>query len=119
MRMSVARETKAWQQSDIEGILKRLRGKTDTKDKKEGNAVKKGLLAVLVSAYIWSPAILHAQSLDTPLEGSHVSGIGYVRGWKCTGTNLTYTIDNGSPVPLSYGGQRGDTQGACGDTNNG
>jgi hypothetical protein len=72
-----------------------------------------------VSLCIWCPAITHAQSLDTPLNGSFVSGIGYVRGWKCTGGNLTYTIDNGPSASLSYGGERGDTQGVCGDANNG
>jgi hypothetical protein len=51
-------------------------------------------------------------------DGSHVSGIGYVRGWKCTGGDLTFTIDNGPSAPLSYGGDRGDTLGVCGDINN-
>jgi hypothetical protein len=81
--------------------------------------MRKGLFAVVVSLCLWRPAITHAQSLDTPLNGSFVSGIGYVRGWKCTGGNLTYTIDNGPSASLSYGGERGDTQGVCGDANNG
>jgi hypothetical protein len=81
--------------------------------------MSKSLLVGLVSVCLWWPAAPYAQSLETPRHASHVSGIGYVRGWKCTGGNLTYTIDDGPHVPLSYGGQRGDTFGVCGDTNNG
>jgi hypothetical protein len=78
------------------------------------------LIGLFFSGIVFSPSFLFAQaSLDTPLPGSFVSGIGYVRGWKCTAGTLTYTIDNGPPAPLSYGGSRGDTQSACGDTNNG
>jgi hypothetical protein len=81
--------------------------------------MRKGLLAVLLSTCVWFPAALFAQPLDTPGNGSFVSGIGYVRGWKCTAGTLTFTIDDGPPAALSYGGERGDTLGVCGDTTNG
>src|SRR5262245_55484367 len=81
--------------------------------------MRRGLFSVLIWGCTLLPALIHAQSLDTPLPGSFVSGVGYVRGWKCSGSNFTYTIDNGPPVPLSYGGERGDTLGPCGDSNNG
>jgi hypothetical protein len=67
------------------------------------------------------PRVVWAQaSLDTPTPGSFQSGIGYVRGWKCTAGALTFTIDNGPPASLSYGSSRTDTAGVCkNDGNNG
>ena len=77
-------------------------------------------IGLFISCVLFSPSVLFAQAnLDTPLPGSFVSGIGYVRGWKCTAGNLTFTIDNGPPASLSYGSSRADTQGVCGDANNG
>lgn len=81
--------------------------------------MRRGFFAVLVSTCVLFPTLIHAQSLDTPGNGSFVSGIGYIRGWKCTAGSLTFTIDNGPPASLSYGAERGDTQGVCGDVNNG
>ncbi len=67
-----------------------------------------------------SPSLLYAQSsLDTPLPGDFLSGIGYARGWKCTAGALTFTVDNGPAAPLSYGSSRADTQGICGHSNTG
>ena len=48
-----------------------------------------------------------------------MSGLGYVGGWKCTAGTLTFTIDNGPSVPLSYGSSRADTQSVCGKVNTG
>lgn len=58
-------------------------------------------------------------SVENPLKNSKQSGVGLVSGWKCTGTNLTAVIDGVFTLALTYGSQRNDTQGACGDTNNG
>jgi len=57
--------------------------------------------------------------LETPSPDALQSGIGYVRGWKCTAGNLTFNIDNGPSAPLSYGSSRADTQGTCGHSNTG
>jgi hypothetical protein len=79
------------------------------------------LKRALGTASVWLllPIWVFAQSLETPQDGSAVSGIGYIRGWKCAATSVTFTIDNSPPAPLPYGSERGDTQGVCGDTNNG
>jgi len=82
--------------------------------------MRKNLLAVVVFAGVCLPALLHAQSsLEVPQAGAFQSGLGYISGWKCSGGNLTFTIDNGPPGSLAYGISRGDTQGTCGDSNNG
>jgi len=73
----------------------------------------------MVTCALVLPAMLHAQSsLETPGPGSFVTGIGYVRGWKCIAGILTFTIDNGPAASLSYGSSRGDTASVCNDDGN-
>jgi len=77
------------------------------------------ILATLLLAFA-SPRPVWAQAnLEIPANGSVQSGIGMVSGWKCTAGTLTFTIDNGPAAPLVYGVNRNDTQGVCGDSNNG
>jgi hypothetical protein len=69
-------------------------------------------LPILAVCSLFVPAVVFAQaSLETPAPDSFQSGIGYVRGWKCTAGTLTFTLDNGPPAQLSYGSSRADTQG--------
>jgi hypothetical protein len=56
-------------------------------------------------------------ALENPPQGSFVSGISIISGWKCTAGILTFTIDNGSPGALVYGSSRGDTP--CSNQSNG
>src|SRR4029453_5100857 len=56
-------------------------------------------------------------ALENPPQGSAVSGISVISGWKCTAGTLTFTIDNGPPGSLVYGSSRGDTP--CNNPNNG
>jgi len=74
-----------------------------------------------LSFVLFFPSLLHAAqfNLDTPAPGSFVSGLGFVAGWKCSGGNLTFSIDGGQQAPLVYKIIRGDTFGSCGDTDNG
>ena len=65
------------------------------------------------------PSLVHATALDIPGAGSNLSGIGVISGWKCEATAITVVIDDGAPIPMLHGSERGDTSGACGDTNNG
>lgn len=65
-------------------------------------------------------AVAHAQGqLEVPGSGSFQSGIGIVSGWKCTAGAVTVQFDNGPTYTAAYGTIREDTQGVCGDTNNG
>ena len=72
-----------------------------------------GLLILL------TPVLVHAAYLDVPGNDSTLSGIGVISGWKCEATAITVVIDDGTPIPMLHGSERGDTRGACGDTNNG
>ena len=56
--------------------------------------------------------------LEIPGPGSYQSGIGIILGWVCTATNVVIEI-NGTPFDVVYGGERLDTGGGCGDTDNG
>lgn len=57
--------------------------------------------------------------LEVPGSSSTQSGIGIVSGWKCNAGDLTIQFDNGPIYEAAYGTIRTDTQGVCGDTNNG
>ena len=57
--------------------------------------------------------------LETPQPGSFQSGVGLVRGWVCSAGRVDIEVDGRTSVQAVYGEPRGDTQAACGDTNNG
>ena len=61
---------------------------------------------------------IHA-GLETPASGATQSGIGVVRGWYCDAENIEIAFDEHSPIRAAYGTVRKDTEGVCGDTNNG
>ena len=77
------------------------------------------MLTALVLGFDASHAVWAQGTLENPAPGSFHSGIGHVTGWKCAAGTLTYNIDGGSSAPLSYGTSRADTQGICGEVNNG
>jgi hypothetical protein len=78
------------------------------------------VLSVVFCACLLLPASLFGQfNLEAPQNGGKESGLGDVHGWKCTGSNFTYTINNSAHIPLAYGISRNDTIGQCGDSNNG
>lgn len=57
--------------------------------------------------------------LEIPRNGDVVSGVGLIRGWHCTATSITASINGGAQKPVVYGNVRGDTRGVCGDVDNG
>ena len=57
--------------------------------------------------------------LENPQPGSFQSGIGVISGFVCAATLIEIAFDDGAPFEAGYGTSRGDTQGVCGDTNNG
>src|SRR6476661_2741566 len=90
--------------------------------------------------YKWSPSLLaalflmvtlcklwHVQeaisapqgALETPAQGSFQSGIGVIRGWVCTATQVEIAFDERGSLPAVYGERREDTRPSCGDSNNG
>jgi hypothetical protein len=57
--------------------------------------------------------------LESPAQGSYESGVGLIRGWVCEATRVEISIDGGPRLPTAYGTVRDDTEGVCGDRNNG
>lgn len=57
--------------------------------------------------------------LENPTPNSQQSGIGIISGWFCNATTVEAVVDNRVTLQTSYGTPRGDTQGVCGDINNG
>ena len=56
--------------------------------------------------------------LENPGDGSSQSGVGVISGWVCEADEVVIEF-NGVAQPVAYGTERLDTQGVCGDTNNG
>ena len=56
--------------------------------------------------------------LENPGADSFQSGIGVLSGWVCAAETVTLELDGVAHV-AAYGTERGDTQGECGDTDNG
>lgn len=67
------------------------------------------------------PQALWAQQgqLETPTPDSFQSGVGLVRGWVCSASRVEIEVVELGFLQAVYGESRGDTQGACGDSNNG
>ena len=61
--------------------------------------------------------------LENPSPGANVSGIGVVSGWSCLGGELEVEFSDADGVigtaPVLHGSERGDTESACGDIDNG
>ena len=57
--------------------------------------------------------------LENPVPGSFQSGIGLISGWVCAAQTITLSFDGGPPQEAAYGTSRGDTEGICGDSDNG
>ena len=57
--------------------------------------------------------------LENPGHNSFQSGIGVLSGWVCAADRVEIAIGDSALQVAAYGTERGDTQAACGDTNNG
>lgn len=57
--------------------------------------------------------------LETPEVGKIQSGVELVRGWVCVARVVEIALDNHPRLAVPYRLPRGDTQGTCGDTDNG
>ena len=57
--------------------------------------------------------------LENPHHASLQSGIGVISGWICDAESVHVEIDGEKNHVVSYGTERTDTMGVCGDTNNG
>ena len=63
------------------------------------------------------PSLAHAQltgALEIPGNGTTVSGVGMIAGWKCEAAgDITIALNGGVPFPATYGLAREDTRGVC------
>ena len=57
--------------------------------------------------------------LENPQPGTFQSGVGVISGWACDAETIEISFDGGPRIPAGPGTLRGDTQGVCGDTDNG
>jgi hypothetical protein len=57
--------------------------------------------------------------LEDPGPGSFQSGIGVIRGWVCNANQVEVEVEGRGKLAAAYGEPRGDTQAACGESNNG
>ena len=81
-----------------------------------------GLMSILLHLclvfVLMVPSLTHAATLDIPGNGTTLSGIGLISGWKCEANgDLTIRFNGGDSIPLLYGSERGDVRdvGACPD----
>lgn len=58
-------------------------------------------------------------TFENPAEGSTVSGISMLSGWACDAETVQIQLANGAVIDAAYGTERADTEGPCGDTDNG
>ena len=84
----------------------------------------KGTLTALLPrlslvSILWTPALVQAAVLENPGHNEFYSGVGVISGWKCEANRITVSFDGQPRIPVLYGTQRPDTDGPCGDTNNG
>jgi len=80
----------------------------------------RNLLCLCCAVCILTPSISLAQGiLETPLPGSAQSGIATISGWVCDAEVVEIEFDGGATVGAAYPTSREDTEGPCGDTENG
>ena len=83
-------------------------------------SVLTAIIVFLLSAFSASP-VLGQATLENPAPRSFQSGIGVISGWACDASQIEIEFDNDSATrwTAGYGTRRTDTQGVCGDTDNG
>ena len=74
------------------------------------------LLRLCLGFMVLLPSLAHADTLEIPGDGTKLSGIGVISGWKCEAEALTIVFnEDGTHIPLLYGTERTDVRdaGAC------
>ena len=79
------------------------------------------LLRVCTLVCFLIPALASATTLENPQPDSFQSGIGVISGWVCDASHIEIEFNNDAANrwQAGYGTRRTDTQGVCGDTDNG
>ena len=79
----------------------------------------KAIFMLVVLALSYAPAFGQTGNLEVPGNGSFQSGIGFMSGWVCRGRNVEIVLNGIQRLTVARNIPRGDTEAACGDTNNG
>lgn len=58
-------------------------------------------------------------NLEIPQNGSAQSGVSVISGWSCDANRVEVSFNGGPLIEAAYGTTRNDTEGVCGDTDNG
>ena len=58
-------------------------------------------------------------SFENPAKDKTASGIGIFSGWVCDAESVQIKFENGDLLDAAYGTSRADTEGVCGDSDNG
>jgi hypothetical protein len=87
--------------------------------KRKMSTFRQASLGLALLGCAWSTTSWAQSYVENPRPGSIQSGISLVSGWKCRGGSITVQFDDWPPELASYGTSRPDTQGICGDTDNG
>ena len=77
------------------------------------------LLAFFFIFYSASAICQPKGRLETPKNGTAISGKYMFSGWVCEAELVEVVIDGGSGLKAAYGTARGDTESTCGDSDNG
>ena len=83
-----------------------------------GADIMSTLLRFWIAFVLLVPSLTHAATLDIPGNGTTLSGVGLISGWKCEAKgDLTIRFNGGDPIPLLYGSERTDVRnvGSCPD----
>lgn len=66
--------------------------------------------------FVWAQS---KGALENPRPGSYQSGVRVISGWVCEAEKIEIIFNETDRQRVSYGTERADTAGVCGDTNNG
>ena len=72
------------------------------------------LLSIVSVRPVWARALL-----ENPQPNSAQSGISVISGWACDANRIEIIFNETDTQQAGYGTRRTDTQGVCGDTDNG
>src|SRR5215207_1669972 len=77
-------------------------------------------IGVVLFGLIAFPQFAWAQGqIESPEAASVQSGVALIRGWICTANAVEVELDSLPRIAVPYKLPRGDTQGVCGDADNG
>ncbi|MDG2461164.1 MAG: putative glycoside hydrolase [Luminiphilus sp.] len=80
-------------------------------------AITAAVLSIATAGF--SAGILAEGKLETPKDGTTISGKALFSGWHCDASLVEIELPSGTKLKAASGTQRGDTNAVCGDSDNG